>query len=117
MAMRPCDVCRRRFPGPSNSAYVAILDGGQRWELKLRLCSVHWLKLEQLFTDVDGFINYEADTHAESQPCLVCHGDVNGAHPQSAFMTAYPARAERADYFAPVCAGCRPAAEVLFRGL
>lgn len=116
MALRPCSLCFRRFPGPSNSAYVAILDGGQKWEHKPKLCEECFLRLVYLFDDVKARIDYDATPTEMPMICLACHDDPNDKHPLPVFMTTYAARADRVDYCAAVCAGCRPQAENLVRG-
>lgn len=116
MAMQPCQFCHRRFIGPASRAYVAILDGNERWESKPRLCFQHYLDLVGNFLDVDGRVVYESNAPWQDQRCLVCHSDVAGRYPQSVFCTGYPARGEREDFFAPVCRDCRPSAQILFSG-
>ena len=115
MALLPCEATSHRYLGPGNRAYIAILDGVQKWEHKPRLCPDHLGDLEELFSRVNGLVDDSAGSDYHSQHCLVCVQSVDGQQPQSVFMTVFAGRGERRDYFAPVCRACRSAAESLLR--
>lgn len=116
MAIKPCAHCGHRFLGPASRAYIAIMDGVERWEHKPPLCAPCYGAVRRQFDDVGGEIDYGSTGQHEPQPCIVCHGETNGRFPQSIFMTGYPAHGARTDYFAPVCQACRPTAEVMLKG-
>lgn len=116
MAQFPCEADGFRYRGPGNRAYIVILDGGQRWENRPRLCPDHAWQLKELFSAVDGQVHYETPNQQPSTNCLVCAGPVAGRLPQSVFMTLFTGRDVREDFYAPICRDCRPAAEVALLG-
>lgn len=116
MAQFPCDHCGRRYKGPGNRAYVAILEGSSRWEHKPRLCPIHLQELEELFDNVQGRLSQGDPRWANDQMCLICADIVDGQPNQPVFMTSYAARDEREDFYAPLHASCAPAAKDALTG-
>lgn len=117
MAHYPCSIDGLRYLGPGNRAYIAILDGREKWEFKPRLCPRHMEAAVELFSAVNGEVIEGVPYTTEMAICLVCARNVAGRLPHSAFMTLYAGREERRDFFAPVCQVCRPQAEIALTAL
>lgn len=48
MALFPCDVCKRRYVGAGNSAYIGWMAGSYSERVRFRLCPLHIKGLAEL---------------------------------------------------------------------
>ena len=103
MALMPCDTGQHRYAGPSRAAYPALVHGADSERRHLRLCQAHFLayldsvspRLEQLAQEGQQSLTIDPVV------CLVC-----GRSPQGTvqvFLTAYPYKDVREDYWGQVC--------------
>jgi hypothetical protein len=88
--------------------YPAVVRGGDSVRRKLRLCPGHF----DTYTEMLGeYAQPAQDSFVESRviTCFVCHAPVDYAEVQL-FVTVYPLKAERQDYWAPIHGDCGPQA-------
>lgn len=99
MAQYPCSICGQRYRGPQQTMYVAFLNGSASVREKSRMCP-------DCMDAADSHIAkywLPAEIEGEWAKCAVC----GSAQPQLAcFVTAYPAHAERQDWFSSLCSTC-----------
>lgn len=101
MALSPCDHDGHRYPGPAQSVYLALLDGGSSWRRKFRLCPRHFSMFEDTLRA--DFAAAGDELRDDQEPkCPQCHGrpELGNA---AAFATVYATGLDRADYWSPVC--------------
>lgn len=108
MAMYPCDVNDRRYNGPQQTIYPAIVDGLMNTRRKLRLCPTHFdAYMETLSTRANNAqLEFEAEPKVR---CISCGQEAEGAK-YAFFATAYAAKADRVDFWAAVHEACIGAA-------
>lgn len=104
MALFPCDAGNHRYSGPQQTIYPAVVDGGDSARRKLRLCPAHFQhrveRLERHAHNAQIAFGEELDLG-----CLQGDGAVLDS-PFQFFATVYAAHEERADWWAPIHAGC-----------
>jgi len=113
MAQSPCDADQRRYQGPARSVYAAIVDGVDAKRRRFRFCLAH---LEEYMNRVgphlvDAQLDLGAAPGHTRPPCPAC-----GQVPDDAiqiFLTVYPDRDVRDDYWGVACANHRARAEAL----
>jgi hypothetical protein len=104
MAIFPCDVGNHRYVGPQQTIYPAIVDGGDTARRKMRLCPAHFQHLvERLESHAHNA--QMAFGEALDATCLQGDGAVTDS-PFQFFATVYAHKEDRADWWAPIHAGC-----------
>lgn len=104
MALFPCDATGHRYPGAQQTMYPAVVAGVEQSRRKLRLCGQHFrIYAERLFERANN-AQMEFDA-ALTVKCYSCGKPVDDSEWQF-FVTAYPTKEERADYWAPLHAQC-----------
>jgi len=99
MAIYPCDQHGARYAGPQRTAYPAILNGSVTIRERRRLCA-------PCFSGLFGFCTKylhpaeEQDGHAG---CVYCGEDETSC---LVYVTLYPGKEERIDFYGPSCNGC-----------
>jgi len=106
MAYLPCDVESHRHTGRNVNVYLGLIgpDGSER--KSGRFCGTHWNEIQR------GLHQFEVDPGSGtlSDPssdglCLACFKPVTEFGWQ-VFITSYPAKNDRKDYWARVHSGC-----------
>jgi len=100
MALFPCDIGRHPYRGPQRTMYPAIVQGGDSWRRKLRLCEPHFdALLEQL---QERAHDAQMDSTDVKLPvCYGCNDDVVMSTAQM-FVTVYNLKEDRVDFWAPL---------------
>jgi hypothetical protein len=105
----PCDTCGERVPGPLDNVYLKLLDGPDRYRLKLGLCREH---LEQLLGSHEKEWLFVHPIYGEklSDCCHRC-GTVlgNGVAYDRFFADVYVRGYDKATYAATYCIPCASA--------
>jgi hypothetical protein len=99
MAMFPCDHHGGRYRGAQRTVYPAIVNGSMSMREKRRLCL-------DCFSAVEQFCSgkmLDAESPYEAEHCLCCENEYT---PFAVFVTLYPGRDERHDYYGRACASC-----------
>lgn len=106
MAIFPCDVGLHRNPGKNMNMYVGVLNQGTGPRMALRLCEGHWREVEPHLTE------YEVITDGSDAPygfgsfvCGTC-GQILSERGAQVFVTAYPPKQDRKDYWFQVHSEC-----------
>ena len=107
MAIFPCDVCRKRYAGRSNSAYIGWMAGGFSDRRKYNLCQNHAEELEaklqkhMALIEVGGVM--QTDNTEIAGTCEVC-----GLEPtqQTWFANTYYRTKDNAVWVRGVCQKC-----------
>jgi len=106
MAYLPCSMGKHRHPGRNTNLYVGVLSHGDPLRGSGRLCPVHWREVQ------NSLSQFEVDTESGtlSDPsfeglCLTCLKPVHEGGSQ-VFLTSYPAKNERKDYWARLHESC-----------
>ncbi len=106
MAIFACSVGLHQYPGRQQSMYPALVNGGEAWRRKLRLCPDHFVELQDRALD-----HLRSAQAAFDDPmllgCAGCRRLVEDSAWQF-FVTVYATGADRADYWAPVHEKCAP---------
>src|SRR5262245_57292560 len=108
MALYPCDFEHHWYPGPQRAFYVAYgkAQDFRRW--KLRLCGVHAADIHEYLAEFElGTVeNTARRPGAYVTYCLACREPV-GEVGWQVYVTGYPAKDERKDYWAGIHPDCR----------
>lgn len=107
MAIFPCDMCRRRYPGRGNTVYLGWSAGSHNDREKLNLCSIHvdqvqaWLQENLKLIEVGGVM--QTDETEISRTCERC-----GLEPttQTWYANTYIRTADPAVYAVGLCEKC-----------
>jgi len=107
MAIFPCDMCRKRYPGKSNSVYLGWMAGGYSDRRKLNLCPRHvevvdaWLSKNLSLIEVGGVP--QTDDVEISKTCESC-----GLEPttQTWFANTYVRSEDPAVWARGLCEKC-----------
>lgn len=108
MALFPCDVCKRRYVGAGNSAYIGWMAGAFSERIRLRLCSPHvnavLLRCEQHMTLVQRGDDLVGDDTELPTVCQRC-----GLEPATVtfFANVYERNTEPLVFAATRCAKCQ----------
>lgn len=106
MAMLPCDRGPHFNPFRNSSYYVALGSGGNFTRWLLRLCPVHAAVVNEDLAEYEIIPEKIAlgitDTNTD---CFACGEPIDEARTQL-FVTGYPAKDERKDYWACVHLNC-----------
>lgn len=106
MSLFPCDQHGTRVRGPLEAAYLAVLDGGTRYQRRLRLCADC---LDTLLSGEGENWGKVDDETADFAPmvCSACGAKASAPSAMAAFFaTIYRRGADRVDYFASFCHDC-----------
>lgn len=98
MAIFPCDHHGSRYTGPQQTLYPAIVDGGDVERKKQRLCAPCFREASEW---CESHLN-DATTEDEQSGCCSCGND---EAPLWVFVTEYPAKQERQDWYGRLCKG------------
>jgi len=109
MARFPCALHQGRFTGPAAYWYPAVLSGSDSVRARLRVCTAC---SETMLAFVDKALDEttgETDVEQEFEAlCAWCSLPV-GSPRNAAFVTAYPVRDQRRDWFGVVHLDCTAA--------
>jgi hypothetical protein len=108
MALYPCDYGAHRYSGAQQTAYPAVLIGGQSQRRKLRLCPIHFAEYISSF---DLVLN-AADQPTIAVQCWCCGTDKVDA---ALFLTYYEQGQERQDLWGSSCEAHLAAASEMLR--
>lgn len=116
MALFPCDVCKKRYVGTGNLAYVGWMAGGFSERARYRLCQPHvtalteLLELHMVCIQVgDQLVGDDTELPAECQRCHLEPGTVTW------FAQVYDRRQDMHQYATVRCAKCQPVTEQSMR--
>jgi ribosomal protein S27AE len=99
MALFPCSWCGQRYQGKQASVYPAIVAGNAVIREKARECPKCTAALVEF---LDAYAN-PAEVVPLSEDCSLCGDDSTEAR---FFVTLYPPKSDRLDYYGVVCAPC-----------
>jgi hypothetical protein len=106
MAWVPCDRCKKRYTGKASYTYGAVVEQGERVQIKERLCPdcfASWERQLEHFADViDG--TAESPEWSDRPTCGMCGQELQRR--LAFFATSFGQGGERTDWFATVCAQC-----------
>lgn len=104
MAIYPCDVSGHPYRGPQQTMYPAVVDGGQAFRRKLRLCPGHFDTYAEMLAR--RCQNAQIDFMAALEvTCFLCQKPVTESAAQL-FVTVYRVKSEREDFWAPLHEQC-----------
>src|SRR5690242_2339926 len=73
MGFFPCDADHRRFTGPTNHAYAAVVRGRESDRRTFRLCAVHTALLRQQLNRRLTYVDFDTDVQLELEGiCGAC---------------------------------------------
>lgn len=104
MAMFPCDIDSRRYPGPQRTIYPALVQRSMSWRRKLRLCKDHFEAAVLLLEKTSQLAILEEEPEG-GHVCPNCLKLADGAEAQF-FATVYSLGSDRVDFWAPVHDEC-----------
>lgn len=108
MASSPCTVCGQRFLGRATYFYPAVLKEAGPERQTLKLCPRH---AKNVLNNLHDATELRVDTGVfESRDwdiCLICGGDAS-QQMSSVYITCYPAKDERQDFWGFGCPSCAP---------
>lgn len=106
MAYLPCDVGQHWNPGRNINVYLGLLGDGPDLRRSGRLCEGHWREIEPDLAQLEVCPEDPAGTFDfQSFVCPSCSKPVDKLGIR-AFITAYPAKDDRKDYWANVHTEC-----------
>jgi len=106
MAYFPCDRGHANHKGKNCHWYTAYGSGIELSRIKLRLCEVHSLDLQEYLTELELMPIDPASGFAGDDPrCITCRKPVDKGGWQ-VFITGYPAKQEREDYWSQLHPTC-----------
>lgn len=106
MAYMPCDVGRHFNPGRNVNAYFARGSGSVMDRWNLRLCPGHWSEYQRDLAEFEvDPANTALSSFSANDTCLTCSEPV-GEGGDQLFVTSYPTKQERKDYWARVHHDC-----------
>jgi hypothetical protein len=107
MALFPCDAHGGRYRGPQQTAYPALVNGGDTTRARRRLCP-------QCFTrTLDWCADHLSDAAVDDireDGCATCSAD---EATWGVFVTLYAKSQERQDWYGRVCTDCAQGDEML----
>lgn len=104
MAIRPCARCHKRYVGRANYFYPAVMTQPEPWRGRYHLCHDCYLPLMKWVDEHMALINLDAPIEAgdsEDMGCVLGHA--LGDDRITVFLTTYPSKDVRADYFGESC--------------
>lgn len=103
MAQYPCSFCGKRYAGPQQTAYPALMNGQSVLSRKMRCCPDDFARLVNA-----PWLHLVPEGDPEQrQVCSSCGDELVTAR---VFVPYYEAHQERCDLFGQVCAACAPMA-------
>lgn len=107
MAFFPCSVGPHAHRSPNHLCYVAVGSGADFRRHRVRLCPSHWARVD------DYLAKFEAPTVDDTgswpgvgSDCIAC-GEPTFEPRWQVFITAYPAKDERKDYWSYLHVDCQ----------
>jgi hypothetical protein len=113
MAIYPCDFGAHRYPGPQQTVYVGMVNGGYVSRRKLRLCPKHFRELVDTAT-LRAHSAQGEFTDEQLVSCYLCGDDVVDSEWQL-YLTVYEKGSERTDFWAVMHTDCTPRVAEDFR--
>lgn len=104
MAIFPCDLDHRPYPGPQATIYPALVNGASAKRRKLRCCPSHFRDLVECL-ELHAHSAQGDFTDSGITACLMCDEEVDSSRWQF-FATVYEPGAERRDFWAVVHDEC-----------
>jgi hypothetical protein len=107
MAFFPCDEGPHRNPKRNNNVYVGIVGNEpEATRYSLRLCDEHFAFIENNLSEIEVDPNDPAGSWLDDlAQCFACHQPL-GEISRQLFVTAYPTKNERKDYWARIHDAC-----------
>jgi hypothetical protein len=110
MALFPCDICRRRYVGVGNSAYLGWVAGGFNERRRMRLCPGHLEQVESFIEARFNLVQVGDDLVEElAEQADVCDVDCT-ARPTTTYFAHVYRRNELPRYF--VASRCATHADI-----
>jgi hypothetical protein len=107
MAFAPCDVGPHRHSGPNRGHYIAVVKGDSADRWSLRICDGHLADVEKHLAQFEvSFTDDATGFNGAPTSCLTCLEPTNEVD-WELFITGYPAKNERKDYWSKLHVNCR----------
>jgi hypothetical protein len=100
MALFPCDAHKGRYRGPQQTAYPALVHGGNQLRSKRRLCPGCFEAVQQFCM---ANLSDAAVDDMREDGCALCPSDTTDL---AVFVTLYARGAEQQDWYGRVCRPC-----------
>ena len=106
MAIFPCDEGPHKHSGKNINVYIGLIRDGDPLRYSTRLCDLHWGEIEPHLTHYEVLVDDPtASFRNDAGRCASC-GDPLTERGQQLFITAYPPKHDRKDYWLHIHSHC-----------